>query len=50
MLTWLLLTILILTGWTGLMGWSVEHVENVCLERNNLLLQEEREGPLQLCR
>lgn len=50
MLTWLLITLLILTGWTGFMGWSFEHVENACLQRNAVLTEEGREGPLQVCR
>ena len=50
MLTWLLIAVLILTGWIGFQGWGSEYVENVCLARNNVLLTELREGPLQLCR
>lgn len=50
MFAWLLIAILVFTGWGGFMGWSSEHVENHCLARNNALLMEQREGPLQMCR
>lgn len=50
MFAWLLISILSIVGWGGFIGWGNEHVENVCLARNNILLEEQREGPLQLCR
>ena len=50
MLTWLLIAILIVTGWGGYLGWGNEHVENACLARNNTMLTEQKEGPLQVCR
>ena len=50
MLTWLLITILILTGWGGMLGWSFEHVEAHCLHANERLYLEQLEGPLRACR
>ena len=50
MFAWLLLAIVMLAGWTGLMGWSFEHVENHCLQANQTLLIENKQGPLQSCR
>jgi hypothetical protein len=50
MFAWILIAILIVTGWGGFMGWGSEYVENVCLGKNNALMSESREGPLQLCR
>lgn len=48
-LTWLLIAVLTITGWGGFLGWSIEHIEKRCHERNAMLLAESREGPLQAC-
>ena len=50
MFVWLMLSLLILGGFGGFMGWSFEHVENHCLQANQALMLEGKEGPLQVCR
>lgn len=50
MLTWLLITVLTVTGWGGFMGWSIEHIDRVCHERNAKLLADGKQGPLRNCK
>ena len=48
-LEWLLISVLIITGWGGFLGWSMEHIEKACLTRNTHITNESREGPLERC-
>ena len=50
MLTWLLIAVLICTGWYGYLGWGQEHIEAVCLLHNSQLMEDGKQGPLQACR
>jgi|CXWL01.1.fsa_nt_gi hypothetical protein len=49
MLTWLLITMLILTGWGEAFWVFHEHRESSCLRSNQALLLRGAEGPLQAC-
>ena len=48
-LEYILITVLIFSGWGGLFGWSHAYHKADCLERNALLDTESREGPRQSC-
>ena len=48
-LTWLLIAALTITGWGGFLGWSLEHIDRRCEQRNLTVLDGDRQGPLQVC-
>ena len=53
MVVWIVITVAVVAGWGGVMGWSVEHVAQVkaeqCQAVNSQMLVDNRQGPLQDC-
>lgn len=50
MLLWILISVLIVTGWGGVIGLSLDYVGEQCRESNEQLLLDNRQGPLQECK
>lgn len=49
MLLWILISVLIVSGWGGIIGLSLDYVGEQCRESNEQLLLDNRQGPLRDC-
>lgn len=50
MLLWILITVLIVTGWGGVIGLSFDYVYEQCRASNVQLALDNRQGPPQDCK
>lgn len=49
MLLWILITVMVVTGWGGVIGMSFDDISDQCREANAQIVLDNRQGPLRNC-